>query len=337
MRALVTGSAGFVGFHVARELLREGHDVVGIDAMTTYYDPALKRRRHGMLSELHGFEAREFDLVDGERLRAVFDEAPFDVVVHLAAQAGVRYSLENPRAYIDANIVGSYNLLECMRAAPASHAIFASTSSVYGANRKLPFAETDRADHALTLYAATKKAVEDTAHCYAHLWKMPITVVRFFSVYGPWGRPDMALYKFTKAISEGSPIELYNGGDMRRDFTFIDDLVEAIMRLIACVPDHEAGATSPASLGTSPAAPYRVVNIGNSRPVPLMTFLRAIETNLDRTAIRIDLPMQKGDVPETFADTALLKNLTGYQPSTDVEDGVRLFVDWYRDYHGLDR
>ncbi|MEA1834423.1 NAD-dependent epimerase/dehydratase family protein [Methylobacterium durans] len=333
MRVLVTGSAGFVGFHVSRALLRDGAEVVGVDAMTTYYDPVLKRRRHDMLSEMRGFERCEFDLADGERLRELFDGPPFDAVIHLAAQAGVRYSLENPRAYIDANVIGSYNLLECLREKPVRHAIFASTSSVYGANRKMPFAETDRSDHPLTLYAATKKAVEDIAHCYAHLWGQPITIVRFFSVYGPWGRPDMALYKFTKAIFEGSPLDLYNGGDMRRDFTFVDDLVEAIVRLMPCVPDHKAGEASSTSLGTSPAAPFRVVNIGNSQPVGLLTFLRAIETNVGREAICIDQPMQKGDVPETFADTSLLQELTGYRPSTNVEAGVRAFVDWYREYH----
>ncbi|KAB1070771.1 NAD-dependent epimerase/dehydratase family protein [Methylobacterium planeticum] len=337
MRVLVTGSAGFVGFHVARRLLRDGAEVVGVDAMTTYYDPALKRRRHDMLSEMEGFERCEFDLADADRLRDLFGGQPFDVVIHLAAQAGVRYSLENPRAYIDANIIASYNLLECLREKPARHAIFASTSSVYGANRKMPFSETDRSDHALTLYAATKKAVEDIAHCFAHLWGQPITVVRFFSVYGPWGRPDMALYKFTKAIFENSPLDLYNGGDMRRDFTYIDDLVESIMRLVSCVPDHDAVGSSRASLGTSPAAPYRVVNIGNSQPVGLMTFLRAIEESVGRKATCIDLPMQKGDVPETFADTSLLLDLTGYRPSTNVEEGVRAFVDWYREYHFGDR
>lgn len=335
MQSLVTGSAGFIGFHLAKALLAKGERVVGIDGMTPYYDPSLKRRRHAMLREFPGFRAEEFLLEDADRLRGLVAGLDIDVVYHLAAQAGVRYSLENPRAYMDANLTGTFNLLDALRWRPARHLILASTSSVYGANEKMPFQESDRADRPLTLYAATKKATEEIAHCYAHLWAMPATVVRFFSVYGPWGRPDMALYKFTRCILNDEPIELYNSGDMRRDFTYVDDLVEAILQLTSCIPNNRPRTDISSARGTSPVAPFRVVNIGNSRPVELLAFVEAIERSIGRPAKRVHLPMQPGDVPETFADTSLLRELTGFRPSTSIHEGVEAFVRWYRDYHSI--
>lgn len=335
MRCLVTGSAGFIGFHLARTLLRQGNEVVGIDGMTPYYDPNLKRRRHAILSESPDFRPFEFLLEDAERLDALVSSLDIDVVYHLAAQAGVRYSLQNPRAYIDANLIGTFNLLEALRPSPVRHLFLASTSSIYGANEDMPFREGDRADHPLTLYAATKKATEEIAHSYAHLWAMPTTVVRFFSVYGPWGRPDMALFKFTRGILNDEPIELYNSGVMRRDFTFVDDLVEAILRLTPCIPNHRADAGTAPAVGTSPVAPFRIVNIGNGSPVDLLEFVAAIERALGRPAMRRNLPMQVGDVPETFADASLLHELTGFRPSTKIEDGVEAFVRWYREHYGV--
>lgn len=332
MRVLVTGTAGFIGFHLASRLLDDGHEVVGIDGFTTYYDPVLKERRHGLLAARNGFQGHRLMLEDSDALRRVWSEARADVVVHLAGQAGVRYSLKQPRAYIDSNVTGTFNLLECARAAPVRHFLFASTSSAYGANTKMPFAETDPAVHPLTLYAATKIATEAIAHAYSHLFAQPVTAFRFFTVYGPWGRPDMALFKFTKGIVEGRPIDVYNHGRMSRDFTYVDDLVESIVRLMGCVPD---AACRVADDTLSPAAPYRLVNIGAGQPVPLDDFIRAIEIAAGRPAIRNDLPMQPGDVPATFADASLLERLTGYRPSTPLAVGVPAFVAWYRDYFGV--
>ncbi len=336
MRFLVTGTAGFIGFHVARQLLAAGHDVVGVDGLTPYYDVKLKQRRHAILLQSPNFSARELMLEDAPALARAYEEHRPEVVVHLAAQAGVRYSLENPRAYIDANVVGTFNLLELMRASAPLHFIIASTSSVYGANTKMPFAESDRTDHPLTLYAATKKATEAMAHCYAHLWNLPTTVVRFFSAYGPWGRPDMALFKFTKAILEGSPIDVYNHGEMDRDFTYVDDIARSIILLVDAIPTKPvATALTDDDLGLSPAAPYRVVNIGNGQPVRLLTFIEAIEKCVGKPAQRNYLPMQPGDVPATSADTTLLDRLTGFRPSTPVNRGVAEFVAWYRDYYRI--
>ncbi|MBX3539694.1 MAG: NAD-dependent epimerase [Chelatococcus sp.] len=333
MRVLVTGTAGFIGFHVARMLIEAGHDVVGVDGMTAYYDVALKQRRHAMLLQSPHFTAHEFMLEDEERLTSAYDAAKPEIVIHLAAQAGVRYSLENPRAYVDTNVVGTFNLMECVRRAPPLHFLLASTSSVYGGNTKMPFVESDPTDHPLTLYAASKKATEVMTHSYAHLWGVPTTVFRFFTVYGPWGRPDMALFKFTKGIIEGTPIDIYNNGDMARDFTYIDDLARAIVLLADTVPpDPRALDEAPAHLGLSPVAPYRVVNIGNGEPVRLIAFIEAIEQAVGRAAIRNYMPMQPGDVPATFADASLLERLTGFRPATPVADGVRRFVAWYRDY-----
>jgi UDP-glucuronate 4-epimerase len=336
MRVLVTGSAGFIGFHLARRLLLCGEEVVGIDGFTPYYDPSLKEARQRILEEQAGFSGHRLLLEDFKALQRIYGEG-FDVVYHFAAQAGVRYSLEHPRAYIDANLIGTYNLLEIMRQKPPGHALLASTSSVYGANAQMPFFETERADHPLSLYAATKKATEDMAHAYSHLFAIPTTMLRFFTVYGPWGRPDMALFKFVAAIFADQPIDLYNHGKMRRDFTFIDDLVEAMVRLMPIVPPltQERAQAPGASDSLSPQAPWRVVNIGAGKPTELEDFVAAIETAIGRKAKRNPMPMQKGDVPVTFANTDLLFRLTGYRPATTVGEGVRAFIAWYRDYFGL--
>lgn len=335
MRALVTGSAGFIGFHVARRLLERGDEVVGIDGFTPYYDLDLKEARHALLAQDGGFTGHRFMLEDFDALQRVYD-AGFDTVYHFAAQAGVRYSLEHPRLYIDANLVGTYNLLEAMRPKPPRHALLASTSSVYGANAKVPFFETDRADHPLSLYAATKKATEEMAHAYSHLFEIPITMLRFFTVYGPWGRPDMAPSKFAAAIFADRPIDLYNFGNMRRDFTFIDDLVNAVLKLTPIVPPKPAD-RHPFLPGDSlaPQAPWRVVNIGAGKPVELEDFIAALEVSTGHKARRNPMAMQIGDVPITFANTDLLFHLTGYRPSTTVSAGVPIFIDWYRKYFGV--
>lgn len=326
MRILVTGTAGFIGYHVARRLLRDGHAVTGIDGMTAYYDVALKRRRHAMLRESAGFTCHEFLLEDAQALADVFTGCEPELVIHLAAQAGVRYSMENPQAYINANIIGTCNVLEQARAHPPRHLMLASTSSVYGANRSVPFAESQRCDHPLSLYAATKKATEDLAHSYSHLWNLPITICRFFTVYGPWGRPDMALFRFTANTLQGRPIDVYNNGDMARDFTYIDDVVEAVRRL-STTPPRGPGESD---AGASPVAPCRVVNIGSGRPVSLLAFIESIEKALGTPCIRNDLPMQPGDMPRTWADCSALRALTGFTPDTSVQAGVEAFVTWYR-------
>jgi UDP-glucuronate 4-epimerase len=332
MRILVTGSAGFIGFHMARRLLAEGHEVTGLDGFTPYYDLSLKRRRNAILRAIPGFCCHEVMLEDYAALPAIYGDG-FDAVFHFAAQAGVRYSLENPRAYIDSNLVGTFNLLELMRKRPPAHALLASTSSVYGANAKTPFCETDRADHPLTLYGASKKATEEMAHAYSHLFKIPATMMRFFTVYGPWGRPDMAPFKFASALLERRPIDVYNYGQMSRDFTYIGDLIEAMLRLLDCPPPQpgpEARALAGDSL--SPVAPWRVVNIGNEAPVGLMDFIAAFEAAAGVPAKFNFTEMQPGDVPATFADTSLLFALTGFRPKTPVGEGVKTFFAWYRDY-----
>ncbi len=330
MRVLVTGAAGFIGFHVSRRLLAQGVDVDGYDGMTPYYDVRLKEARWAELGKAPNFRGCVAMLEDSAALDA-FAEAKPDVIVHLAAQAGVRYSIENPRAYVDANLVGTYNVMEVARTHAVRHFLIASTSSVYGANAAMPFREIDRTDHPLTLYAATKKATEDMAHAYAHLWKIPTTAFRFFTVYGPWGRPDMALFKFVGATLRGQPIDVYGRGEMKRDFTYVDDLVEAILRLIDMAP--RIGEPAGPMDALSPAAPYRVVNIGGGRPVGLLPFIEAIERALGRPTERRLLDMQKGDVPATWAAPDLLQALTGYVPTTGVDDGVRAFVDWYRGFY----
>ncbi|MCU0947201.1 MAG: GDP-mannose 4,6-dehydratase [Porphyrobacter sp.] len=334
--ALITGSAGFIGYHLAQLLLDEGWRVVGFDGMTDYYDVAIKQRRHAMLGENAQFAAHEGMLEDFDRLHAIAMAERPQVIVHLAAQAGVRYSIQNPRAYVNANLVGTFNVMECARELGVEHLLMASTSSVYGANTAMPFDEGQKTDTPLTLYAATKKANEAMGHSYAHLWNLPTTMFRFFTVYGPWGRPDMALFKFTRGILEGTPIDIYNHGEMHRDFTYVGDLVRAIRLLIDAVPQRPA---SPADIAPgdslSPAAPFRVVNIGNNDKVRLMDFVLAIEEECGREAIKNFLPMQAGDVPATWADASLLETLTGYAPQTPVREGVRAFVAWYRDYYGV--
>jgi UDP-glucuronate 4-epimerase len=333
---LVTGSAGFIGYHLCELLLAEGFRVVGYDGLTDYYDVRLKERRHQMLLQHPHFSCTVGLLEDFDTLRALAQEAQPDVIVHLAAQAGVRYSLENPRAYVDANLVGAFNVMECARELGVDHLLIASTSSVYGANEDMPFAEQQKCDTPLTLYAATKKANEAMAHSYAHLWNLPTTMFRFFTVYGPWGRPDMALFKFTRGILEGTPIDIYNQGEMHRDFTYVGDLVRAIRLLIDAVPVRpETAGDIPEWDSLSPAAPWRVVNIGNSQAVRLMDFVEAIEAECGHAAIRNYMPMQQGDVPATWADATLLRELTGYAPQTDVREGIRRFVAWYRDYYAV--
>ncbi|MFQ5623473.1 MAG: NAD-dependent epimerase/dehydratase family protein [Paracoccaceae bacterium] len=330
----VTGSAGFIGYHLCRLLLEEGFRVVGYDGMTDYYDVTLKRRRHQMLMQHEHFSATEAMLEDEAALAEAFAGNEPQVVVHLAAQAGVRYSLENPRAYVNSNLIGTFNVLECVREAPVEHLLMASTSSVYGANEKMPFVETDQADTQLTLYSATKKATESMGHAYAHLWKQPTTMFRFFTVYGPWGRPDMALFRFTEAILNDRPIDVYNHGNMARDFTYVGDLVRGIRLLIDTPPQEPETPQDIADGDTlSPVAPFRIVNIGNSDKVSLSRFIEEIEAATGRKAARNYMDMQKGDVPETWADCNLLRQLTGYRPQTAIRDGVRAFVDWYRDYN----
>lgn len=332
-RILITGSAGFIGFHLARQLLAAGHRVHGYDGLTPYYDVALKEKRHAMLKAMPGFTATEALVEDVETLdRAGADFAP-DVIIHLAAQAGVRYSLTHPRSYIETNFTGSFNVLELAKRQKVRHLLIASTSSVYGANPEMPFHETDRTDHPLTVYAATKKAVEGLAHSYAHLWDLPVTLFRFFTVYGAWGRPDLAYFKFAKAILQGTPIDVYNHGELWRDFTAVEDLVEGVLRLIPLAPSAPSARGAPVEGDSlSPIAPWRVVNIGNNDKIHLMDFIRTLETLLGRKAVLNLMPMQPGDVPATWADCSLLERLTGFKPETDLATGLARFVDWYRDY-----
>ncbi|MBC2834397.1 NAD-dependent epimerase/dehydratase family protein [Paragemmobacter straminiformis] len=329
-RALVTGSAGFIGYHLCARLLSEGWQVVGLDGMTTYYDVRLKARRHAMLSQNPGFRAVEGLVETAGLVRELAEGA--DAIIHLAAQAGVRYSIDAPRSYVEANLIGTFEVLEAARATKPAHLLMASTSSVYGANTEMPYAEVHKADSPMSFYAATKKATEAMGHSYAHLYDIPTTMFRFFTVYGPWGRPDMALFKFVKAILSGEPIDIYNHGDMRRDFTYVDDLVTGIVRLVGVPP--AGGAAGPMD-SLSPVAPFRIVNIGNGAPVGLMDFVLAIETALGRKAEKRFLPMQAGDVPATWADASLIEALTGPLPRTGIDEGVARFVAWYRDFYGV--
>lgn len=335
-KVFVTGSAGFIGFHLSNLLLKEGFQVVGFDGMTDYYDVRIKERRHQMLLQNEHFSAHIGMLEDFEALRDLMLAEKPDVIVHLAAQAGVRYSLENPRAYLDANIIGTFNIMECARELGVDHLLMASTSSVYGANEEMPFDELERVETPMTFYAATKKANESMAHSYAHLWNLPTTMFRFFTVYGPWGRPDMALFKFTKGILDGTPIDIYNHGEMYRDFTFVTDLVRGIRLLIDAAPERPETKDDIAEGDSlSPVAPFRVVNIGNSDKVKLTDFIDEIERQCGREAKRNYMAMQKGDVPATWANADLLKSLTGYQPQTDFREGIRQFVEWYRAYYSV--
>ena len=333
-RIFITGTAGFIGYHLAEYLLSQGLEVHGYDGMTDYYDVQLKRRRHQRLLQKPGFAATEGMLEDDELLRKTITDFRPDAIVHLAAQAGVRYSLENPRAYVDTNVVGTFNILEIAKSLQIGHLLMASTSSVYGANEDMPFSERDKADTQLTIYSATKKACESMAHSYAHLFGLPTTVFRFFSVYGTWGRPDLALFKFVDAMLDDRPIDIYNQGDMLRDFTYVGDLVRAISLLIPIVPPgaQDRGEVSPND-SLSPVAPFRIINIGNSAPVKLLDFIDQIEVCLGKKATRNYMGMQPGDVTASWADATLLNELTGYQPETKVEDGIAAFVGWFRDYY----
>ena len=335
-KACVTGSAGFIGYHLCKRLLDAGWQVVGIDALTDYYDVTLKERRQAMLMQNPGFRAVNDRIEAPGVLHDLMAALQPDAVIHLAAQAGVRHSIEAPESYVESNLIGTFRLLEAIRAVRPAHSLLASTSSVYGANIDMPYAETAKADTPMSFYAATKKANEAMAHSYAHLYDLPITMFRFFTVYGPWGRPDMALFKFTKAILEGRPIDLYNHGEMRRDFTYVDDLVEGIIRLIDVAPQRPASLDGvPPGDSLSPVAPYRVVNIGRSDSVALTEFIAAIEVATGKTAIRNLMPMQPGDVPATWADATLLQRLTCYRPHTPISIGVARFVEWYRAYYGV--
>ncbi len=333
MQYLVTGAAGFIGFHVSQRLLAAGHQVVGLDNLNDYYDVRLKEARLARLTPEAGFRFIQGDLADRAAIADLFTQQRFDRVVHLAAQAGVRYSLENPHAYADANLVGHLNILEGCRQTQVGHLLYASSSSVYGLNRKTPFATSDSVDHPVSLYAATKKANELMSHSYAHLYGLPTTGLRFFTVYGPWGRPDMALFKFTKAILAGQAIEVYNQGDMRRDFTYIDDIAEAVVRLTDVIPQPNPAWTVETGSPADSSAPYRVYNIGNSQPVRLTDFIGELERALGVKAQINLLPMQPGDVLETSADTAALEAAIGFKPHTELADGLARFVAWYQDFY----
>jgi UDP-glucuronate 4-epimerase len=333
LTVLVTGAAGFIGFHVAQRLLSSGSTVVGLDSVNDYYDPALKEARLDILKSQSKFTFVKSDLADREATRELFAQHRFPAVVHLAAQAGVRYSLENPHAYTDANIEGFLNVLEGCRHHRCGHLLFASSSSVYGANTKLPFSVRDNVDHPISLYAASKKANELMAHAYSHLYRIPATGLRFFTVYGPWGRPDMAMFIFAKAILEGKPIRLFNHGNMRRDFTYVDDIVEAIARLIDRPPQGIPSCTGADPDPASSAAPWKIYNIGNNRPEELMHVVAVLEKEFGRAAIKEMLPMQPGDVPATYADIEDLGRDIGFKPSTSIEDGIARFSKWFREYH----
>lgn len=326
MRYLITGTAGFIGFHLARRLLSDGHQVAGVDNFSDYYDVDLKEARNTLLEAHKGFSIHRISLEDRSKLESAWEQHDPEIVIHLAGQAGVRYSITHPDSYISANLVGTFNVLEAARRFRPQHLLAASTSSAYGANVEMPFHETDRTAHPLTLYAATKSATELMGHSYAHLFGVPTTFFRFFTVYGPWGRPDMALFKFARAMLADEPIDVYGEGKMSRDFTFIDDLIEAIVRLADVVPD-EHNRVEGDSL--SPVAPFRLVNIGGGSPVSLMAYIGALEQSLGRTAERNLLPMQDGDVPNTTASAELLERLISYKPTTPIDVGVRAFADWY--------
>lgn len=333
MKVLLTGCAGFIGMHTAERLLRDGHQVVGIDNLNDYYDPTLKQSRLDRLTPHGNFVFHRLDLADRDGMAKLFADGKFDRVIHLAAQAGVRYSLQNPHAYTDSNVTGFLNVLEGCRHAAIPHLVFASTSSVYGANRKLPFSVHDGVDHPISLYAATKKANELMAHTYSHLFGLPCTGLRFFTVYGPWGRPDMALFLFTRAIMEGKPIDVFNHGDMSRDFTYVSDIVEGVVRVMDRIPQADSSVDMVAPDPAVSYAPYRLYNIGNHNPVQLTEFIAILERALGRTTQKRLLPMQAGDVPATYADTADLRRDVGFAPATPLEQGIGEFVAWYRAYY----
>ncbi|AHG18283.1 protein CapI [Chania multitudinisentens RB-25] len=335
MKFLVTGAAGFIGYHVVERLLAAGHQVIGIDNLNDYYDISLKQARLDLLIEKSAFQFIKLDLADSGGIARLFVEHQFERVIHLGAQAGVRYSLDNPLAYADSNLIGHLNILEGCRHNKVEHLLYASSSSVYGLNRKLPFSTEDSVDHPISLYAATKKANELMSHSYSHLYNLPTTGLRFFTVYGPWGRPDMALFKFTKAILAGESIEVYNHGEMHRDFTYIDDITEAIMRLQAIVPQPNPDWTVEQGSPATSSAPYHVYNIGNSSPVKLMEYIHALEAALGLIAHKNMLPMQPGDVMDTSADTEELYQTIGFRPGVSVKEGVKRFVEWYKTFYRI--
>jgi UDP-glucuronate 4-epimerase len=332
MKILITGSSGFIGFHLSKKLLDKGHRVYGYDSMNNYYDVRLKKARYNILKKYKNFSFTKNKLENKNSLEKVFKKFKPSIVIHLAAQAGVRYSIEKPRVYLDSNITGSYNIIEVSKKFNVKHLIMASSSSVYGANKRIPFKETDKTETQLSIYAATKKSNESMAHSYSNIWKVPITMLRFFTVYGPWGRPDMALFKFTKGILANKKIDIYNNGKMYRDFTYIDDIVDGIRLLINKIPNHKNfGKYNNDSL--SSVAPFRILNIGNTKKVFLLDFIKEIEKVLGKKAIRNYMPLQKGDVKQTLSNTNLLKKLTGYNPKTNYKSGIKKFLNWYLNYY----
>lgn len=335
MNILVTGAAGFIGFHVTQRLLAAGHQIVGIDNLNDYYDVGLKQSRLDLIAQHPSFRFIKMELADRAAIASLFEKHAFQRVIHLGAQAGVRYSIDNPHAYADANLIGHLNILEGCRHHKIEHLLYASSSSVYGLNRKMPFSTDDSVDHPVSLYAATKKANELMSHTYSHLYNLPTTGLRFFTVYGPWGRPDMALFKFTRAMIAGDAIDVYNRGEMKRDFTYIDDIAEAIVRLQDVIPQRDESWTVETGSPATSSAPYRVYNIGNSQPTSLIKYIEAIEKALGVTAKKNLLPMQPGDVLETSADTEALYQAIGFKPQTSVEEGVARFVSWYREFYNV--
>ena len=333
MKYLVTGAAGFIGFFVTQRLCEEGHEVVGIDNLNDYYDVNLKLARLAQLEKLSNFSFQKLDLADRDGIAQLFATQKFQRVIHLAAQAGVRYSIDNPMTYADGNLVGHLTILEGCRHHNIEHLVYASSSSVYGLNNKIPFATSDSVDHPISLYAATKKSNELMSHTYSHLYGLPTTGLRFFTVYGPWGRPDMALFKFTKAIMNGDAIDVYNNGDMQRDFTYIDDIVEGIIRIKDIIPEANNAWTVEGGSAANSSAPYKIFNIGNGNPVQLMSFIEAIEDATGKTATKNLMPMQPGDVYQTYADVEDLFDATNHRPNTDVKQGVKQFVDWYQGFY----
>jgi UDP-glucuronate 4-epimerase len=332
-KAIVTGSSGFIGYHVCKRLIIDGYTIIGVDDMNDYYDVNLKIARQKELLALKNFTVINSKIETPGLMLRLFEEHKPNILIHLAAQAGVRYSIENPRAYLDSNIIGTFEILEAARNFPPEHLLIASTSSAYGSNKEMPYKENVKADHQMSFYAATKKSSENIAHSYSHLFNLPTTVFRFFTVYGPWGRPDMALFKFTKAIMENKPIEVFNNGNMKRDFTYVEDLVNALSLLIKKAPNNMTDINKYKNDSLSPVAPYRVINIGNSRPEELGDFIAEIENATNKTAKKIYSAMQAGDVPSTWADSALLTEITSYKPKTNISQGVKNFVDWYREFY----
>ncbi len=340
MNYLVTGTAGFIGFHLSKKLLMNGYKVIGIDNINDYYDIDLKKSRLNKLKEISKLNSDNFifyktNLENEKEINSIFSKHSPDKVINLAAQAGVRYSIENPSAYIKSNIVGFGNILECCRHNKVSHLIYASSSSVYGGNTNMPFSEKDSVDHPVSVYAASKKSNELMAHTYSHLYSLPTTGLRFFTVYGPWGRPDMALYLFTKSIIENKPIKVFNHGDMKRDFTYIDDIVESLLRVIEKIPQENKLFDRRSPNNASSWAPYKIFNIGNSRPTSLMKYIQAIESCLNKVSKKVYLPMQQGDVKETSADTSELEKWINFKPNTKISDGVKKFIEWYKNYNNL--